>query len=47
VTVFGRVVSDERVTSIKFAVIAVLFSVAVFFTFGSLGSTLLNTTFEP
>ncbi len=44
---FGNFVSDRSgATSMKYALIGALVSVAIFITLGSLGSNLLNTTFE-
>lgn len=46
-TPFGRLASHQSGTTImRYALIATLFSVAIFSTLGTLGSTLFNTTFE-
>jgi len=47
-THFGRFVSDQSgATSMKYALIATVLSVAIFIALGGLGSNLFNTTFEP
>jgi Flp pilus assembly pilin Flp len=47
-TLLGHFISDQSgAVGMKFAVIAVLSSAAIFIALGSLGSSLLNTTFEP
>jgi pilus assembly protein Flp/PilA len=46
-TLFGRFVSDQSgATGMKQALIAALFSVAIFITLGSLGSNLFNTDYD-
>jgi Flp pilus assembly pilin Flp len=47
-TLLGRFISNQSgAIGMKFALIAVLSSAAIFIALGSLGSSLLNTTFEP
>jgi Flp pilus assembly pilin Flp len=46
-TLFGRLMSHQSGTTIvRYALIATFFSVAIFSTLGTLGSTLFNTTFD-
>jgi Flp pilus assembly pilin Flp len=45
---FGRFLSDQSgAIDMKYTLVAAVSSVVIFIALGSLGSNLLNTTFEP
>ena len=46
-TLFGRVVPDERVTRIKFVLIAAVWSGLILFAFAHSDAGLINTAFLP